>query len=147
MHFLGFNVMLWQGAQIAVDATVVSPVRRDGQPHPRADQQPGLALAQAVDRKGRTYPELRQARRCRLVVFGVEVGERIRRTTLTFLRLLAEARARQRAPWCAAGAQRAMMHRWTALASFAALRAHACSFCLSFPLRGQVTQQTALKSH
>ena len=62
---------LWQGAQVAVDATVVSPVRRDGQPRPRADQQPGLALAQAVDRKGRTYPELRKARRCRLVVFGL----------------------------------------------------------------------------
>ena len=60
-----------------MDATVVSPVRRAGQPRPRADQQPGLALAQAVDRKGRTYPELRQARRCRLVVFGVEVGGRI----------------------------------------------------------------------
>ena len=53
---------LWQGAQVAVDATVVSPVRRDGQPRPRADQQPGLALAQAVDRKGRTYPELRQVK-------------------------------------------------------------------------------------
>ena len=66
---------LWQGAQVAVDATVVSPVRRDGQPRPRADQQPGLALAQAVDRKDRTYPELRQARRCRLVVFGVVRSE------------------------------------------------------------------------
>ena len=126
---------LWQGAQVAVDATVVSPVRRAGQPRSRADQQPGLALAQAVDRKGRTYPELRQARRCRLVVFGVEVGGRISRTTLTFLRLLAKARARQRAPWCSAGVQRAMMHRWTALASFAALRAHACSL-LELPIEG-----------
>ena len=59
------------GRQVAVDATVVSPARRNGQPRPRADQQPRLALAQAVDRKGRTYPELKQARRCRLVVFGV----------------------------------------------------------------------------
>ena len=50
---------IWQGAQIAVDATIVSPVRRDGQPRPRADHQPGLALDQAVDRKHRAYPELR----------------------------------------------------------------------------------------
>ena len=41
-------------------------------PRPQADQQPGLALDQAVDRNHRAYPELQQARRCRLVVFGVE---------------------------------------------------------------------------
>ena len=87
---------LWQGAQVAVDATVVSPVRRDGQPRPRADQQPGLALAQAVDRKDRTYPELRQARRCRLVVFGVVRSEdALAGPRSPFLRLLAKARARQ----------------------------------------------------
>ena len=106
---------IWQGAQIAVDATIVSPIRRDGQPRPRADREPGLALNQAVDRKHRTYPEFQQARRCRLVVVGVEVGGRISRPTLTFLRLLARARARQRAPWCAAGARQALMRRWTAL--------------------------------
>ena len=89
---------IWHGAQIAVDATTVSPIRRDGQPRPRADREPGLALNQAVDRKRRTYPEFQQARRCRLVVVGVEVGGRISRPTLTFLRLLARARARQRAP-------------------------------------------------
>ena len=126
---------IWQGAQIAVDATIVSPVRRDGQPRPRADHQPGLALDQAVDRKHRAYPELREARRCRLVVFGVEVGGRVSRSTLTFLRLLARARARQRAPWCAAAARQALNQRWKAQAAFAALRAHACSL-LELPIAG-----------
>ncbi|CAE7948550.1 unnamed protein product [Symbiodinium sp. KB8] len=68
----------------SVDATIVSPVRRDGRPRPRADHQPGLAHDQAVD------------------------GGRVSRGTLTFLRLLARARARQRAPrspWCAAAAR------------------------------------------
>ena len=60
------GLSIWQGAQIAGDATIVSPVRRDGQPRQRADHQPGLALDQAVDRKHRASPELRQARRCRL---------------------------------------------------------------------------------
>ena len=73
---------IWQGAQIAVDATIVSPMRRDGQPRPRADHEPGLALNQAVDRKHRTYPEFQQARRRGLVVVGVEVGGRISRPTL-----------------------------------------------------------------
>ena len=118
---------LWQGAQVAVDATIVSPVRRDGSARPGADSEPGLALAQALDRRHRTYPELQRARRCKLVVFGVELGGRISRSTLTFLRLLGRARARQRAPWCVAGAQQALVRRWTVLASLAALRAHACS--------------------
>ena len=37
---------LWQGAQIAVDTTLVCPVRRDGQARPGADARPGLALEQ-----------------------------------------------------------------------------------------------------
>ena len=60
---------LWQGAQIAVDTTLVSPLQRDGQPRPGADARPGLALAQAAARKRRTYPELQPGGRgrCRLV--------------------------------------------------------------------------------
>ena len=44
---------------------------------PLADAQPGVALARAAQRKRRhTYPELLRARRCRLVVFGIETGGR-----------------------------------------------------------------------
>ena len=53
----------------------------------------------------------------------------------TFLRLLAWARARQRAPWCAAAARQALNQRWKAQAAFAALRAHACSL-LELPIAG-----------
>ena len=68
---------LWHGAQLAVDATLVSPLTREGQPQPAADAQPGVALARAAQRKRRhTYPELLRARRCRLVVFGIETGGR-----------------------------------------------------------------------
>ena len=41
---------LWQGAQVAVDATIVSPVRRDGSARPGADSVPAIALDQALDR-------------------------------------------------------------------------------------------------
>ena len=52
------------GVQVAVDATLVSPVRRDGTNQPRADASPGLALREATDHKRRsTYPEFRGARR------------------------------------------------------------------------------------
>ena len=61
---------LWHGAQLAVDATPVSPVRRDGHPRPRGDLESGLALRQAARRKREdTYPELSASHRCRLVVF------------------------------------------------------------------------------
>ncbi|CAE7866925.1 unnamed protein product [Symbiodinium necroappetens] len=70
-----------------------------------------------------------------MVVFGVEVGGRVSRGTLTFLRLLAWARARQRALWCAAAARQALNQRWKAQAAFAALRAHACSL-LELPIAG-----------
>ena len=66
---------LWHGAQLAVDATLVSPLTRDGQPQPAANAQPGVALARAEQRKRRhTYPELLRARRCPFVVFGIETG-------------------------------------------------------------------------
>ena len=72
---------LWHGQQLAVDATIVSPVRRDGQPRSGADARPATALAQAALRKRRQ------------VVFGVEVGGRWSEEAATFVRLLARARA------------------------------------------------------
>ena len=83
----------WHGTQLAVDATLVSPLTREGQPQPAADAQPGVALARAAQRKRRhTYPELLRARRCRLVVSGIETGGRWSEEAVTFLRLLAQAR-------------------------------------------------------
>ena len=80
------NGLLWHGAQLAVDATIVSPVTRAGEARANADARPGLALDQAAQRKRRhTYPELEQARRCRLVVFGVEVGGRWSREAAQFV--------------------------------------------------------------
>eukprot|EP00439_Symbiodinium_sp_Y106_P053150 s5083_g7.t1 len=73
---------LWHGSQLALDATIVSPLTRRGEAHPRADVQPSCAVAAEARRKRTqtyTYPELDRARRCRLVVVGVEVpdGRRI----------------------------------------------------------------------
>ena len=42
---------VWQGAQIAVDATIVSPVRRDGEARPGADREQGWPWAQARPRQ------------------------------------------------------------------------------------------------
>ena len=49
---------IFGGAQLAVDATMVSPVRADGLPRPGAAAHDGVALTTARLRKQRTYNEL-----------------------------------------------------------------------------------------
>ena len=82
---------LWGGAQSAVDTTLVSALTAAGAPRRHA----GTA-ALRVDRqaKERTYPELRQSRRCRLVVLGIECAGRWSAEAASFIRLLARCRAR-----------------------------------------------------
>ena len=128
---------LWHGAQLAVDATIVSPVGRTGEPQAGADARPALALDQAAQRKRRhTYPELERARRCRLVVFGVEVGGRWSREAAQFVRLLARARAAAAPAALRVTARGAWVQRWSGILSVAAQRAFATSL-LELPLHGE----------
>ena len=128
---------LWHGAQLAVDATIVSPVGRTGEPRAGADARPVLSLDQAALRKRRhTYPELERARRCRLVVFGVEVGGRWSREAAQFDRLLARARAAAAPAALRVTARGAWVQRWSGILFVAAQRAFATSL-LELPLHGE----------
>ena len=49
---------MFHRAQLVIDATLVSPLRADGEPHRRCPEEDGAALAFARRRKGRTLPEL-----------------------------------------------------------------------------------------
>ena len=79
------ELSLWHVAQQAVDATIVSPVMRAGEPG--ADVHPGRVVDFAARRKRnetyfffikkKAYFELVRARRCRLVVVGVDVAGRL----------------------------------------------------------------------
>ena len=101
IEVLANGLPLWQGAQAAVDTTLVSPLTRDGAPRPGAHRMAGSAVAAAANRKRReTYPELAVARRCKLVVVGIEVGGRFGAEAAAFLRKLAVARAREVPPAC-----------------------------------------------
>ena len=63
------GLSLFQGAQLAIDTTLVSALRADGTPRPRAATTPGAALADARSRKETTYPELvGEGSRAKLVV-------------------------------------------------------------------------------
>ena len=81
--------------QLAVDATLVSPLHCDGTARPGSAHVDGAVLAVACRRKERTYQELlgRQARKP-LVLLAGEIGGRWSAETSTFVRLLAKARAR-----------------------------------------------------
>ena len=62
-------------AQLAIDTTLVSALRRDGTARPGAAARAGVALAAARRNKERTYFELTgEGGRARLVVLSAEVG-------------------------------------------------------------------------
>ena len=68
----GLPVFHW--VQLAIDATLVSPLRADGEPHRRCPDEDGAALTFARRRKERTNPELATGRgRARLVVIAATV--------------------------------------------------------------------------
>lgn len=116
---------LWGGAQLAVDATLVSPIRRDGWPQPGAADNDGVQLRAARRRKEAKYAELLRSRRCRLVVVALEVGGRWSEEALEFVRLLARAKARAYPRLLRKSAQLAWASRWSGLLAIAAQRAFA----------------------
>ena len=87
---------LFHGAQLAVDTTLVSALRRDGRPQHRAADVDGAASCVARRTKTRTYPELSgDGGRARLVVLALEVGGRWSHEAWSFVRCLSFARARE----------------------------------------------------
>ena len=110
-----------------LDATLVSPVRRDGRPQPNADMEDGAQLRVARARKENKYRELLHSRRSRLVVLGMEVGGRWSDEAHRFVRLLAKAKARSRPAVIRRSVEIAYANRWTGLLSVAAQRAFAAT--------------------
>ena len=121
---------LHQGAQLAVDTTLVSPLTASSQPRRRQGNFAGAALTDARRSKERTYPELLQAQRCKLVVLGIEVGGRFSQESTHFLGLLAAAKTRSVPPLLRSSATTAFVSRWSALLAAAAFRSFAASLLL-----------------
>ena len=68
-----------------------------------------------------------KTRRCRLVVLAIEVGGRWSQEATTFLRLLAQAKARTIPARLKASFTNALIHRWSAQITHAAMTAYAAS--------------------
>ena len=126
---------LWGGSQLAIDTTIVSPLTSQAAPRQRRGQYAGTALRDARRSKERTYPELVQPGRCRLVVFGVETGGRWSAEAAGFLRQLAHARARQSPEPLRQAVTAALIARWSALL------AHATCPCRKLVMRGHINPQ------
>ena len=116
------------GAQVAVDTTLVSPLRRDGTPHAQCAREDGAALRLARRRKERAYPELSGERgRARLVVLACEVGGRWSSETQSFLGELTKAKTRHVPHNLRTSAKLAWMWRWCTILACASARALAQS--------------------
>ena len=103
----------FEGAQLAVDTTLVSPLHCDGSAHPRAANEDGVVVQAARLRKERTYPELVGPHgRARLVVLAGEVGGRWSEETRRFLSLLARAKARSEPHILQKRVEQAWRMRW-----------------------------------
>ena len=112
---------LYNGAQVAVDATLVFPLTRQGQTRARAHWQDGAAFKDARKDKANTYPELLHSSRCRLLTAGMEVGGRWDEEAYNFLEELAKAKAEE-APKVLRGSMvHSWLRRWVAILSKAGM--------------------------
>ena len=118
---------MFHGAQVAIDATIVSPVSCQGQPIGNSHRHDGAALRRAHRKKCTRYAPLTAGRRCKLLVAAAEIGGRWNDEAYDFLVQLAKAKARG-APKVL---RRALVHgwlrRWTGMIAYAVHDALAAS--------------------
>ena len=116
------------GLLTCADVTVVSAVTGAGQPHGRAADVDGVALAAAADRKADKYPELAEANPYgALTVLAMEIGGRWGDQAVRTLRAVVRCRVQQD-PWLLRrAAAQAWTRRWSCLLSVALQAATAAS--------------------
>ena len=118
---------LWNGSQLAIDTTLVSPLTSQAEPRRHQRTTAGAALRIARRTKERTYPELVGGGRARLVVVAKELGGRWSTEAATLLRLLSRHKAESSSILLRPAARHAWISRWAAYLSAAAMRSFACS--------------------
>ena len=104
-----------------IDTTLVSALDSAGHTRVYQRRAEGAALRLARRAKERTYREILSSHRCRLVVVGLEVGGRWSAEAAQFVSL---PRARSVPDDMQASCAAAYRGRWSALISFAAVRAY-----------------------
>ena len=118
---------LYHGRQLVIDATLVSPLTAAGLPAHGSHLRDGAAIDQAVRRKHRTYADLLNQHRCRLVVAAIETGGRWSKEWYRVLLHAARAKARSATPAVRRSAEAVWFRRWTGMFSVACQRSLLCS--------------------
>ena len=114
------------GMQVALDATLVSPLSRDAEPKYGSEDVDGAALAHARRQKEeRTYRDIASSGRCGFITSGLEVGGRWAPAFQTFVSRLAKAKARSAPKLLQTGARHWWKQRWQSMLAAAAQTAFA----------------------
>ena len=117
VEVVGSGLQAYSGAQVAVDATLVSPLTGKGEARPRAHWQNGAALLDAQKDKLKKYPEFAATNRCCLVTAGMEVGGRWSEEAYELLLELAKGKAEEAPKLLRGSATRGWLKRWVSLLS------------------------------
>ena len=118
-----------RGEALCCDATLVSPVRRDGSPQAGAPERDGVAIATAQRRKLAHYPELTRGGPHRLCVLAAEVGGRWNDESQRLVQRLVALRMRHAPATLRAAASQGWAGRWWGALAVAVQRA-TCSAVL-----------------
>ena len=124
---VAYGLPVFGGLPVCADATLVSPLHKDGEVWRGADAEDGLRLRAARRRKEVTYPELVDSGRAKLVVLAHEVGGRLAPEALRLLRRLARFRSSRAPALLQRSARNAWHRRWLCCVSMAAQSALAAS--------------------
>ena len=118
---------LYNGRQIAIDATLISTLTREGRPHHHSDDTDGAALNEARRKKERHYSDIVTSQRCHLLVAGIETGGRWEIEFSNFVQHLARNKSRNSIPILARSMQAILYRRWQGLVAVASHKAFAKS--------------------
>ena len=119
-----------RGTALCCDATVVSPLDRNGRPHGHAADMDGFVPTEAEGKKRWTYPELLRSPMCKLVVLGCEVGGRWNSDAFRFVQRCAQLRELEAPRLLRNSAAQGWRNRWWGLLSVAVQDALAATLCL-----------------
>ena len=123
LEVIAEGLSLFGGGQLAIDATLVSVLRKDGTAKRRTDTTNGETFREARVRKERTYPKLSGSNgRARMVVIVGEVGGRWSQETKAFLWSLASDKANSAPKLLRGSARAAWYKRWTSLLACSAAK-------------------------
>ena len=108
------------GRPVCADATIISPLHRDGTPWPHAPEEDGVSFGRAIRDKEATYPELAEPNPYGdLVVLACETGGRWHHVARSTVNRLIETRICTVPPILRRAAKLAFHRRWWSMLSVA----------------------------